>query len=103
MKQTDEQIAKKYADNRWDRLTYSYEQTYLDGIKKGRELSDEKAMRFAEWTSANRFHYNSDSEKYWKVKSFIKDEIVDATVTLFTTEELYTSKEFEEYLNEFKK
>lgn len=47
---TDEQIAKEYAETT-PGCDNSLKRGFLDGLRKGRELERDKALRFAEWTA----------------------------------------------------
>ena len=99
---TDEEQAKEYAEKEFpvktDRtINYGNEvkhYPFIVGFKIGRELSDEKALRFAEWNKNNGYLFNRFSGKWYK--NMLDDDC-------FTTEEIYTSKAFEDYLNGLKK
>jgi len=105
---SDLELAKEYSkrlvessQGRCDKYTrrlqqfdgYDLEDAYENGLRKGRELESEKAMRFAEWTSGRYIYF---SEK-WR-KQFIQH---GETYVEFTTEELYNSQEFLDYLKQF--
>ena len=106
MKQTDFEIAQEYAKLLYpnanpnlasyftdgDKYDLSSE-SYLAGLQKGREQSDEKAMRFAEWTNMKGWTYNYMVKKWYNT-------ILPKTAL---TEELYNSEGFAEYLKQFEK
>lgn len=93
----DEQRAKEYSESHWDIPGYSYEQSYLDGLQKGRELEAEKAMRFAEWCQNGPYMWHG-----FFCGWFHKFESIHIKENIKTTEELYNSKEFLTYLNTVK-
>jgi len=66
----------------------------VEELTKQIYLSDEKALRFAEWNKNNGYLFNRFSGKWYK--NMLDDDC-------FTTEEIYTSKAFEDYLNGLKK
>lgn len=66
----------------------------VEELTKQIYLSDEKALRFAEWNKINGYLFNRFSGKWYK--NMLDDDC-------FTTSELYTSKEFADYLNGLKK
>ena len=68
----------------------------FEELTKQIELEQWKALRFAEWTSGycGREDF-SDPNGLWYICAHDMDT--------FNTEELYTSKEFEQYLNGLKK
>ena len=72
---------------------YDLEDAYENGLRKGREQSDEKAMRFAEWTNMKGWTYNYMVEKWYNT-------ILKKTAL---TEELYNSQGFADYLKQFEK
>lgn len=87
---TDEELAQEYLNQNW---VESNNQIYIAGLQKSRELEVEKAMRFAEWANASPLMYNTLGKMWY---SAVKLEI-------FTTEELYASQEFADYLKQFEK
>jgi len=86
---TDEQIAKEL-------YTESYQVSEkigcIAGIQSGRELSDEKALRFAEWLGVCGYKWCESDDCYYKSNGL-----------LCTVKELYVSKEFNFYYNSLKK
>ena len=108
MKQTDEEIAKEYADglvlnitgkcDKYARMSnqfdgYDLQDAYSNGMMKGCEQSDEKAMRFAEWTNMKGWTYNYMVKKWYNT-------ILPKTAL---TEDLYNSQGFADYLKQFEK
>lgn len=100
MKQTDEEIAQEYeekelniVDGEYGKFTIT--EAVLFGLRRGRELEAEKAMRFAEWTSGRYMFYAGS----WKKLLMQHGD----TYTVQTTEELYNSQEFAKYLKKFEK
>ena len=108
MKQTDEEIAKKYAEGIVKQNSKIYDkhsmdvhqfsgndlmESFFDGLQKGREQSDEKSMRFAEWTNMKGWTYNYMVKKWYNT-------ILHKTAL---TEELYSSEGFKDYLKQFEK
>lgn len=107
MEHTDEELAKGIYPNDWQAYERSF---FLSGLKKGRELEAEKAMRFAEWThliGVKFCIYNIVDGKVvvpWNLWYSHKDFNIDNDITKWhTTEELYNSEEFKEYLKQFEK
>jgi hypothetical protein len=103
---TDEEQAKEYAEKEFpvktDRtINYGNEvkhYPFIVGFKIGRELSDEKALRFAEFTSHNCDLWTTNPTTYK-----LLDEDACAIGEPIGEKQLYASKEFEQYLNGLKK
>lgn len=105
MEQTDEQIAKEYAETSKFKSDYPHhkQSSYsgcLYGLKIGSQLKFEeveKYMRFSEFT--NMYYYWNFFMKLWGKKN---DYNSDGTRRWkYTTKELYASQEFKEYLKQF--
>lgn len=105
---SDSGLAKEYAKGlvesilgRCDKYTkriqqfdcYDLEDAYENGLRKGRELEAEKAMRFAEWTNMKGWTFNYMVERWYN--SILKKTAL--------TEELYNSEGFKDYLKQFEK
>jgi len=117
MKQTDEQIAKEYADglvlnitgkcDKYARMSpqfdgHDLQDAYSNGILKGRESEAEKSMRFAEYISECGYIFNRETNMWgsgWD-KSTESGKFIRIYLT---TEKLYNSQEFKEYLKQFEK
>lgn len=94
---TDEQIAKDFSENpNSGRCSRDLEIGCAYGLEKGRELEREKAMRFAEWTHSEFCVY-----KWIGDDTLVKDSLIQRNVS--STDQLYTSKAFQDYLNGLKK
>lgn len=107
---TDEELAKEYAEGLVLNITgkcdkyakrstqfdgHDLEDAFSNGFKKCCELGCEKVLRFAEFIAKFDWMYNH-AFHFW-----FKNSKTDTRS--LTTEELYTSKEFEDYLNGIKK
>ena len=99
MKQTDGELSEKANAYGYPSFSNSekhkvFNEGFLSGIEKGRELEAEKAMRFAEWLSVTGWLYLQEYEAWSQGKKHLE---------YFTTYELYNSQEFEGYLKQFEK
>ena len=98
MKQTDGELAEKANAYGYPSFSNSekhkaFNEGFIAGLQKGRELESEKAMRFAEWLSITGWSYLQEYEAWRQRKN----------LEYFTTYELYNSQEFVNYLKQFEK
>jgi len=104
----DENLSKEYAEGlvencqgRCDKYTkrmsifdgYDLQDAYENGLRKSRELEVENAMRFAEWTCNNGWDFFEELNVWFGGTPQVRK----------TTEELYNSQAFLDYLKQFEK
>jgi hypothetical protein len=117
MKQTDEQLAKEYADSHGFRVPYNVhgreitnddyydmtdvkasEEGFLAGCQHKETEMVNKALRFAEFTSYGPYMWHGGFEKWMK-----RDGDYQKEGLMKTTAELYHSQAFSDWMKQFEK
>jgi len=82
--------------NQLDSVLYSIADEFLFSLQKDRERDIEKALMFAEWTNLLRLNYSSNYKRW--IECGFNPDASDKT-----TEDLYNSQEFKDYIKQFEK